>query len=247
MKRDNRFWTGLLLTVLAAAGAACSPEDEPLPADPEGAVTLNMMDEDNGRNTLGNSGIYIDRGQNFVAGDDCVLFAAGPAGSLGGVAVPALVTAASSVAVQPGCGYIAARPRALTVFPSGRMALPIDGVVDYIKFWVASALLRDGNPAGAVVRYAILQPESYGLPEFGSTVLAFRSDLMNLREDLALTLPTEEFECDFEDSYGQFEWEKQGNRLVLRLSAAEITSGTFALRLRVRESYTRVFVEVYTY
>lgn len=94
------------------------------PGDPEGTVTLNMMDESNGKTMLDDSGIYIDKAQNFVSGDNCVLFALGKVGGLGAVAPKSLVTGASAAAVQAGHGYVAVRPGVLMSFPSGKQPCP---------------------------------------------------------------------------------------------------------------------------
>lgn len=61
----------LLLAAFAVGVSSCS--DDKIPGDPEGTVTLNMMDESNGKTMLDDSGIYIDKAQNFVSGDNCVL------------------------------------------------------------------------------------------------------------------------------------------------------------------------------
>ena len=54
----------LLLAAFAVGVSSCS--DDKIPGDPEGTVTLNMMDESNGKTMLDDSGIYIDKAQNFV-------------------------------------------------------------------------------------------------------------------------------------------------------------------------------------
>lgn len=87
----------LLLAAFAVGVSSCS--DDKIPGDPEGTVTLNMMDESNGKTMLDDSGIYIDKAQNFVSGDNCVLFALGKVGGLGAVAPKSLVTGASAAAV----------------------------------------------------------------------------------------------------------------------------------------------------
>ena len=79
----------LLLAAFAVGVSSCS--DDKIPGDPEGTVTLNMMDESNGKTMLDDSGIYIDKAQNFVSGDNCVLFALGKVGGLGAVAPKSLV------------------------------------------------------------------------------------------------------------------------------------------------------------
>lgn len=236
----------LLAAVLLAAGG-CSNDDAP--GDPEGTVTLNMYDADNGRTLLGYSDIYIDKAQNFVT-DECELFAVGKASSPGSIRVRGLDTSAPQTAVVPGHGYVAAKARALTTFPSGKKALPINGEANYMKFCVVSTIRQEDKPIGAAVKYLTVQPESYGLPEFGSTALVFDLNELwqdNQRNTMTLKLPSAEVEYDLNDPYGQFECEKRSDKLILRIPdlwTEGAQEGMFALWLRIRESYTRVYVQV---
>ena len=120
----KKIFLPLFLAALVSGTFSCSDDDK-VPGDPEGTVTLNMLDEQNGTTLLDDSGIYIDKAQNFVCGNNCVLFALGKVGGLGAVAPKSLETAASMAAVQAGHGYVAVRPGALMSFPSGKQAMPI--------------------------------------------------------------------------------------------------------------------------
>ncbi len=234
------FWLPLLAAVALTTGVACSDNDSS--GDPEDTVALNMLDEDNGKTLLVNSGIYIDSGMNFVTGDDCLLFSAGKRGGLGSISPDSFDNPVPRIAVQSGHGYFAVRPRALRSFPSGAKALPIDGSTDYIRFYVLSPLKQGDRTVGAAVKYQVAEPETYGLPRFGSTVLTFNRATYD-DERLTLTLPTSDFEYDFND-YGQvFECSKDGRKLHFRLVEYP-DLGSYALWIRVRGSYTRVHVEV---
>lgn len=234
------FWLPLLAAVALTTGVACSDDDTP--GDPEGTVMLNMLDEDNGKTLLATSGIYIDNGYNFVAGDDCRLFSAGKVGGLGSISPESFDNPAPRIAVQAGYGYFAVRPRALCSFPSGALALPIDGSVDYLRFYVVSPLAQGDKIVGAAVKYSVEDPRTYGLPAFDSTVLTFNRATYN-DERLTLTLPTSDFEYDFNDYGRVFECTREGRKLHFRLVEYP-DSGRYALWIRVRESYTRVYVEV---
>lgn len=225
-----------LLLAATLLSAACS--DDGAPGDPAGTIALNMLDEENGKTLLATSGIYIDRAQNFVARDDCALFVTGPASGLGGISARQMETPAEQAAVEPRWGYIAARPQALVEFPSGRLAVRIDA--ELLKFYVVSALERDGRRVGAAVKYVIEQPETYGLPACGSTPVTI--DLSRGEREGVLELPTADFEYDF---HGEelFSVEKQGRSLRFRLDEADYWGSTL-LWLRIRGSCTRVYVEV---
>lgn len=235
----KRFFVPLVLTVLTVGGGGCSDDDT---ADPSGTVSLNMMDELNGKTLLEDSGIYIDQGQNFVAGDDCLLLDLGAVRGLGAIEVREIGNPVSRAAVVSGHGYAAFRPRTLLRFPSGKMALPVgQNGVNYLKFYVQSPLRSGDATVGAAVKFVFAQPESYGLPEYGSEALVVDSSEYELGQEVSLTLPTSDFEYDFHGMEADaFDCEKRGRKLVFRFH--EWQSGSNPLYLRIRDSYTRVYV-----
>lgn len=226
-----------LLLAAALATAACS--DDGAPEDPAGTIALNMLDEENGKTQLASSGIYIDRAQNFVARDDCALFVTGPASGLGSISARQMETPAEQAAVEPGWGYIAARPQSLVEFPSGRLAVHIDA--ELLKFYVVSALERDGRRVGAAVKYVIEQPETYGLPACGSTPVTI--DPSRGEREGVLELPTSDFEYDYHCEEGTVTVEKQGRSLRFRINETGYW-GSSLLWLRIHGSCTLVYVEV---
>lgn len=248
--KNFRYTLALLAAAMTIAGAACSNDDTP--GDPEGTVTINMYDEEHGKTLLGYSDIYIDRGQNFIAGYNCELFVMGRTNGLGGLTIRALETGTTSAAVEAGCSYVAVRPGALVSFPSGKLAMPINQTnIDYMRIHVASTLHEEGKAVGAVVRYVTVQPEQYDLPPFGSTVLdidyselEFKSD--EERKEVTIVLPSAECEYNFNDTYGQFSCTQHGNKLTFTLpSYVEMQEGLFTLWLRYRESCTKVHVAMH--
>ena len=92
------------------------------------------------------------------------------------------------------------------------------------------------------MKYSIEDPRTYGLPAFDSTVLTFHRATYD-DERLTLTLPTSDFEYDFNDYGRVFECTREGRKLHFRLVEYP-DLGRYALWIRVRESYTRVYVEV---
>lgn len=233
----------LFLAAIVGGAPSCSDDDQ-IPGDPEGTVSLNMMDEGNGKTLLDDSGIYIDKAQNFATGGNCVLFALGKVGGLGAVAPKSLETGTSVAAVEAGHGYVAVRPRALMSFPSGKQAMPIgDMDVNYLKIYVVSPLTAENKTVGAAVRYVAARPESYKLPEYGSTVLRIdRSNYDHLEQEVSLSLPAGDVEYKFLDDGYAIGCEQRGGKLYFRLE--DWFAHEFSLYLRIRESYTKVYVEV---
>lgn len=231
-----------IVTVLLLTVASCSKDDD-APHDPVGTVTLNMLDETNGKTLLGGSGIYIDRGQNFVADNNCLIFVTGKANGLGAVSVKELQNPVDRAAVQYGYGYIACRPGVLTQFPSGKLALPIDrDDVDYLKFYAVAPFTEGDKTVGSVIKYNIYTPETNGLPAFGSTVLKINTIYYN-GEEIAIALPTDDFEYKFEDTYNQFVCEKRGKKLFFKIPELQ-EFGNFALWIRIGGSYTKTYITV---
>lgn len=242
----NRIWMPLLAAVLTLGGASCSDDDTP--GDPEGTVTVNMYDEENGKTCLGDSEIYIDKGMNFVSGNDCRMFVIGKTDGLGGLTIRELGTSTAQAAVQPGYGYAAVRPRTLHEFPSGKLAISTQSDVNFMKFYVVSVLENGDEQVGAAVKYVIVRPEQYGLPEFGSTVLDIDLSLYGY-DELPVALPSSDTEYDFDAPSDLFECRKEGSRLLLRVQRypEEWEWTSYALWLRIRESYTVVYVQLRPY
>lgn len=54
---------GILLFLCSIGFVSCGDDDDN--KDPEGSVTLNMMNEGNGKTLLGQSDVYINNSNNF--------------------------------------------------------------------------------------------------------------------------------------------------------------------------------------
>ena len=233
----------LTIAMMAAVALLVLPscsKNEETPSDPEGTVTLNMLDTENGGTVLDYSGICINASQNFVTQGDWGLVDAGKVGGLGYISGSDVEFFSSEAAVTVGGGYIAYPVSDMRRFDSGKMALPIDGSTACMKLYVVSRLERDEKTVGASVKYAMVRPSTYGLPAFGSTVCKIK--VFSSRK-ATITLPSAECEYYLDDEYDQFECSKSGNKLELLVkdhSGRERND----LYLRMRDSYTKVVVEL---
>lgn len=240
---------GLILPILISAivlsAASCSKEETP--GDPEGTAMINMYNEQNGKTMLNDSDIYINNAGNFVSPSDCLIFMLGKRSGLGDVQASALKNPASEVAVTKDYGYIAIRGVAARMFPSQNVALPLDPSRDanYLKFYVADNIEdAEREDLGAIVKFVIENPRAYWLPEWGSTPYDLDYSSKSLGEKIAVTLPSDNFEAEF-DGEGELSCEKQGRKLVFTLLEwPSYGTGTtyYTLQLRVGESYTEVRV-----
>ena len=195
MLRQTIRWAAVAALLFGAV--SCSKDETP--GDPEGTVLLNMYNEQNGKTLLSDSDIYINDAGNFISPASCQLFMLGERSGLGGVRVTELKNPAPEAAVMKKYGYVAVRGAAAYMFPSQCVALPVDPDrgVNYLKFYVADRITDpERGDLGAVVKFAIEAPRSYWLPEWGSTPYEIDYSSKALGDEVALTLPGDNFEAE---------------------------------------------------
>lgn len=224
--------------VVLLFSSASYPDDK---AEPSGIQTLEMFDELNGKTELTGLKIFIDEGQNFVCGEKYSLFVLGESDDPNAALMKFLHDPVHSAAVQTGYSYLACRSKDLFQFPSGAMALPIGGkAADYVKFRVVSQLTNDGKAIGAVIEYERSAPNDYGLPGFGSRVLDINNGFDFPYWELSLEMSTDDFEYNLVDPYHYFDIRKGSKKLYFIPKLGN--SGDVSLWLRIRESYTKVYL-----
>lgn len=220
----------LLLTV-----SSCS-KDDPAPGDPAGTVTLNMLNEQNGKTVLANSGVYINQADNFYGGSSCLIADAGPVSGVGALGEPALPGLSTQVAATPGHGYFFCDPGTVVEFPSGAFAMTVGA--SYYKVYVAS-WLADGK--GAVVKYLSAKVSEDYLPDYDAMI----GTLNGMDESLRIELPTDDFEYyESFDAEGMLSFEREWYALVIRLRDGATPNGNYPVYLRAGGSYTRFYVRV---
>lgn len=170
----TRFLIATALLLFSAV--ACSKDDDGF--DPEGTVTLNMLDAANGRTLLGDMNVWIDNAMNFSCSTSCRLAEIGPIGGLSAIDRPVLANLASQAAVKTGCGYAVYLNRDLMRFPSGTYALQAGAT--YYRVKVESLIERDDNDGrqtvGACVKYVSATADRGQLPEPGAIIEDIGSD-----------------------------------------------------------------------
>ena len=164
MKKNFLFQ--LLLAAFLLPAFSCSDDD----SAPEinNATTLNMLDVENGATRLGNSDIYINAANNFQT-NECLIAEIGPSKGIGKVIPPQVGNGlVYQAAVTPGHLYQAFKEEAVKQFPSGKFALALAG--DYYQFYVGSEIMKEEKRVGAVIQFALINPEADGLPAYDSTI-----------------------------------------------------------------------------
>lgn len=148
----------ILAVVISCLGLSCSKKGEPV-TDPPNTVTLDMLDESNGKTVLGRSNVYINRSNNFYSPSSFIVDL-GAVGSLGVDVALRLDDLQSECAVKPGHCYQVFDKRTVFTFPSGTPAIVFS--VPYYRMYVVRSIIENSVVVGAEVKYISILPHSYG-------------------------------------------------------------------------------------
>ena len=105
-----------LLSLCTMCFVNCSDDDTP--DDPADTITLNMLNEHNGKTYLGESKTYINEANNFVTSSNFISDVGNGAG-VGADILPSLTNLTHEVLVTPGHIYQIFDKNTLIDFPSG--------------------------------------------------------------------------------------------------------------------------------
>ncbi|GHU56699.1 hypothetical protein FACS189411_08010 [Bacteroidia bacterium] len=230
---------GLLISMLAGfmfVGTACKDE---IPKDPSGAVTLNMLDENNNKTWLGESDVYINKANNFSS-RSCYIAEVGATGGLGKNMPPKLDNLVREAAVTPGHAYQVFDQETIRKFPSGVRSIMVGA--SYYRLFVVSLIMKDSISTGANVKYISVLPETYGLPEYGTKI----ADFNQYGDEVSIDLP-EDAELFWEEgTFVLFHIEMDGGKLKVRLTTPEPWNnvGDYSIYIRVGSSFTEVIVSI---
>lgn len=177
MKTKQLF--GILLFLCSIGFVGCSDDDD---KEPEGSVTLNMMNEGNGKTLLGTSDVYINNSNNFKT-STCFITDMGEASGLGTPVKPSLDNLAKEMAVVPKHLYHIYDKSVVRDFPSGNRAIMIGS--GYYKAYVISSITQEGITTGAILKYVLAYPEENGLPEYETVI----GNVDNVGDHIEYSLP----------------------------------------------------------
>lgn len=155
----------IFISLACMALAACSDDE---PKIPDNAITLNMMNSDNGKTLIGGSDVYINSANNFVS-KQCGIVDLGKKGSFS--QNPDLTQIAYEMAVIPGNFYQIVLANDVR-YIAGERAVSIRA--DYYNVYVDSWLYdSDKEISGAKVRYAECSPKPEKLPAWDNSYPIF--------------------------------------------------------------------------
>lgn len=236
------FFSTVFLSVLTLCTTSCSKDDDNPPADPTGTVSLNMMNEDNGRTELGHSDVYIDNANNFYS-NSCLLSSLGKKNGLRSISDMQFQAGTNQAAVEPGYAYQIFSKDAVMQFSSGKLALSIAS--DYYNVYVVSQMKQEDEIIGANVKFILMDIPNNGLPKYNDFIGVLDHKYGN-KFEIIIDLPTSDFEYEhtFSNTLGKVEHKKDGNKIVVRLVEYEGYSYDIGFYIRIKDSYTYVYGRV---
>lgn len=229
----------ILLVGILFAGASCSKDETP--GDPTGTVTLNMMDESNGKTIM--AGIYINKANNFFANYGTMIADLGTKKGIGVSVAPKLDNLASQVAVSTGHLYQIFESGTIERFPSNALAISVNS--SYYRMYVVSPFKVENKVTGAVVKHVKIFPDGRGLPAYGQVLGVARG----IAERIEFKLP-KDAECAWDaDTDRAFSIEISKGVLIMRLNYTPNgdADDEFPLQIRLGSVYTTVIAKVESY
>lgn len=233
------------LCTIGFAGCGDDKDNDDITNDPVSTVTLNMLDEQNGKTMLGNSDVYINKANNFKT-HSCLISDAGNAAGVGIKIDPRLNNLSREIAVIPGHIYQIFDEASLRDFPSGNRAVQLE--TGFYQAYVVSPIVNKDTTTGAVIKYILTYPDKKGLPEFGHILGSLNSS----GETIETTLP-QDAECFFENHFGSeetgaFHISLTDGKLTVTLNKnPDIISGpygTYRTYIRTANVFTVVIINV---
>ena len=103
--RTEKLFGILTLFLCVFCISSCSDDNEELNPFPDGTSSLRMMNENNGKVTLGNSDVYITNEGNFKS-VGFPIFDMGKKQGISDIGLPDFINMAPEVAVLPKHGYV---------------------------------------------------------------------------------------------------------------------------------------------
>lgn len=232
----------LLMSLTFSVFTSCDKDDA---EDPVDAVTLNMLNEQNGKTLLGTSDVYINKSNNFRASSNFIS-AAGSASGVGVKIEPQMGNLVREAAVIQGHVYQVFDRETICEFPSGARALQVGA--GYYQVYVVAPITSDDILTGAMVKYMLTYPNRKGLPEWEHDL----GRLGYVGETVEMALP-KGAECFFEEhsSSGNaeaFHVSTTGGKLVITLNKMPNPDygpyGTYRTYIRSGNVFTTVVVNV---
>ena len=135
--RTEKLFGILTLFLCVFCISSCSDDNEELNPFPDGTSSLRMMNDNNGKVTLGNSDVYITNAGNFKSAS-FPIFDMGKKQGISDIGLPDFINMAPEVAVLPKHGYVFCSPYDVQTFDSRKKAIRENADVYrvYVDSWI---------------------------------------------------------------------------------------------------------------
>lgn len=191
-----------ILTSFLFTFCISSCNDDDFNPFPEGTSSLYMMNEDNGKITLGNSDVYITNEGNFKS-HNFPIFDMGEKQGISDIGLPDFINMAPEVAVYPKHGYVFCSPSDVRTFNSQKKAIRENADVYrvFVESWIRN---KDGEKTGANVYFLLgkpIQHESNQMPAWESGIGTLEWDFSEGKsKELSVSFPSNDIEVSFIDN-----------------------------------------------
>lgn len=230
----------LFVSSLSIIGlTACDNNNEPI----ENAVSTKMYDANHGKTNLADMNVYLNEDHEFFSLQNMRMTPLEQNKSLQDVNVSFFKDDLRAKA-EIGKYYTAASFDNMAL-NFDTYAIPINE--KYIVFSPVSAIQENGVTVGYEVKYEIRNAGTYNLPEWWSTVAVIER---SKEKEAIITLPSadcEVFTIGQIDGVPQIELNKVTDKLRISLvdySGHRDLDGKIELFLRIKESYSLIYVEI---
>lgn len=217
-------WLGSIVMM-----TSCSKEDD-LPSK----KIIEVYDEEHGNTNLGNMGVELNINHEFKGDYNVRVSHYGECQSLEDVDI-SFFHANFQFKAEMGHCYAATKYKYMFWEAGEYCAIPVGE--KYSVFTPISPILEGDKLIGYKVEYEERMAQDYGLPEWWSTVATMNIGQEN---EIVITLPSENCICYSKE----LRLEQYTDKLKISLGKNTDFRGKAPLYIRIKESYTLVYVEV---
>ena len=232
MNMKQTFIKTFVLIAISLSLTACE-KDADNDIDMQSFATLNMMNEQNGKNYLDKTDIFIDNVNNFSSKFWYIADLDTKKDDTRGGTPFDMTNIGHLFAVQYDHWYEAYNPDDLRKFPSGKTAIEMGAT--FYKFYASEAIQENGLNKGAVVKYSKYTATSDVLPPFNTFIGTLEG-----YDTMEYTLPDGVEYTRFNDKKIKMS-ENDGK---LKIETQNCPNGDYAIDLRIGSVYTTIVFQV---
>lgn len=246
--RTEKLFGILTLFLCVFCISSCSDDNEELNPFPDGTSSLRMMNENNGKVTLGNSDVYITNEGNFKSAS-FPIFDMGKKQGISDIGLPDFINMAPEVAVLPKHGYVFCSPYDVQTFDSRKKAIRENADVYrvYVDSWIED---KNGDKIGANVYFLLgkpIQDENNQMPAWKSCIGTLGWDFYNDKaKEFSLSFSSNDIEILFwgSNTSDVISYSIKGNTLCFHwIGEKYYDAMNHEVLIRHKNVYTEVYIK----